>query len=135
MQNAKGLNPKQQRFVDEYLIDLNATQAAIRAGYSVKTANQIGPRLLVNVGVRAAVAKRQAKIAEKAGLTLQSHLDRLNELANRAADAEQFGPAVSAEVSRGRASGFYVDRTETKHSGKIEVRVRFEREGRRVTAS
>lgn len=37
------LTPKQQRFVDEYLIDLNATQAAIRAGYSQKTADRIGP--------------------------------------------------------------------------------------------
>lgn len=36
------LTEKQQRFVDEYLIDLNATQAAIRAGYSVKTADAIG---------------------------------------------------------------------------------------------
>lgn len=43
---------KQQRFCDEYLIDLNATQAAIRAGYSAKTARQIGQRLLTNVDIR-----------------------------------------------------------------------------------
>lgn len=46
------LTPKQQRFVAEYLIDLNATQAAIRAGYSAKTANEQGARLLANVSVR-----------------------------------------------------------------------------------
>ena len=40
------LTPKQKKFVEEYLIDLNATQAAIRAGYSVKTAEWIGPQLL-----------------------------------------------------------------------------------------
>ena len=40
------LTPKQQRFVEEYLIDLNATQAAIRAGYSEKTADSIGLQLL-----------------------------------------------------------------------------------------
>ena len=39
---AKKLTPKQQRFIDEYLVDLNATQAAIRAGYSAKTAYSIG---------------------------------------------------------------------------------------------
>ena len=39
------LNPMQRRFVEEYLIDLNATQAAIRAGYSKKNAGKIGPRL------------------------------------------------------------------------------------------
>ncbi len=43
------LTPKQARFVEEYLIDLNATQAAIRAGYSAKTANEQGAQLLVSV--------------------------------------------------------------------------------------
>lgn len=52
------LTPKQSRFVDEYLIDLNATQACIRAGYSAKTAEQQGPRLLGNVGVSAAIQAR-----------------------------------------------------------------------------
>ena len=51
------LTPKQCRFVDEYLIDLNATQAAVRAGYSAKTAEQQGPRLLGNVGVAAAISE------------------------------------------------------------------------------
>jgi phage terminase small subunit len=52
------LTPKQLRFVDEYLVDLNATQAAIRAGYSAKTANEQGARLLSNVMVQAALAER-----------------------------------------------------------------------------
>jgi phage terminase small subunit len=43
------LTPKQQRFVEEYLIDLNATQAAIRAGYSEKTAKSIGQENLQNL--------------------------------------------------------------------------------------
>lgn len=43
------LTPKQQRFVAEYLVDMNATQAAIRAGYSQKTADVQGPRLFGNV--------------------------------------------------------------------------------------
>ncbi len=49
------LTPKRQRFVNEYLKDLNATQAAIRAGYSEKTAHVQGPRLLGNVSIKAAV--------------------------------------------------------------------------------
>ena len=52
------LTEKQQRFVDEYLIDLNATQAAIRAGYSAKTADQQGSRMLANVKVKQAVAEK-----------------------------------------------------------------------------
>lgn len=52
------LTAKQRRFVDEYLIDLNATQAAIRAGYSAKTANEQGARLLANVSVQALLTER-----------------------------------------------------------------------------
>lgn len=49
------LTPKQQRFVDEYLIDLNATQAAIRAGYSEKTAGQIGEQNLKKLEIQEAI--------------------------------------------------------------------------------
>lgn len=66
---AGGLNDKQRRFVEEYLIDLNATQAAIRAGYSAKTANRVGPRLLSNVGIAAAIAKAQEKRSARTGIT------------------------------------------------------------------
>ena len=51
----KKLTHKQERFVQEYLIDLNATQAAIRAGYSKKTANNQVGVLLVNVGIQSAI--------------------------------------------------------------------------------
>ena len=51
------MTPKQERFVEEYLVDLNATQAAIRAGYSAKTAGWIGPQLLVKTHIAEAVAK------------------------------------------------------------------------------
>lgn len=54
---AKALTPKQERFVEEYLIDLNATQAAIRAGYSKKTAQEQSSRLLSNVMVQDAVSE------------------------------------------------------------------------------
>ena len=55
------LTAKQQRFCDEYLIDLNGTQAAIRAGYSPKTATQAAARLLTNVKVQEYIAKRMAE--------------------------------------------------------------------------
>lgn len=59
------LTPKQQSFVDEYLIDLNATQAAIRAGYSAKTAQEQSSRLLSNVMIQGAVAEAKAARAER----------------------------------------------------------------------
>ena len=52
------MTDKQKRFCDEYLIDCNATQAAIRAGYSKKTANEQGNRLLANVSVKAYIDER-----------------------------------------------------------------------------
>ena len=57
----KKLTARQQRFCDEYLIDLNATQAAIRAGYSKKTANEQGSRLLTNVSVKEYIDERMAE--------------------------------------------------------------------------
>lgn len=82
------LNPKQRRFVDEYLQDSNATQAAIRAGYSERTANQIGPRLLVNVGISAEIAQRQAAMSENAGISAEWVLERLRENVDRSMTAE-----------------------------------------------
>jgi phage terminase small subunit len=60
---AGALTPQQARFVAEYLIDLNATQAAIRAGYSARTAESQGSRLLSNAKVSAAIAEGQKRIA------------------------------------------------------------------------
>ena len=57
----KKLTAKQQRFCDEYLIDLNATQAAIRAGYSVKTAKQIGQENLTKPDLKEYIEKRMAE--------------------------------------------------------------------------
>lgn len=126
------LSARQQRFVDAYLVDPNATKAAIAAGYSPATAKQQGSRLLTTVDVEAAVNKRRERASTKADLTLESHLAALNVLREQAASAEQFSAAVTAEVSRGKAVGLYVDKTETKHSG--SVRVEIVREGRRRRA-
>ena len=75
------LNPKQQRFVAEYLKDLNATQAAIRAGYSAKTARVQGPRLLQNAAVSESVAAGQAKKLGKLELDAESVLGELLRIA------------------------------------------------------
>ena len=57
----KKLTAKQQRFCDEYLLDLNATQAAIRAGYSKKTAKQIGQQNLTKLDLKEYIGKRMAE--------------------------------------------------------------------------
>ena len=59
------MTARQQRFADEYLLCGNATKAAIQAGYSEKTAKQIGQRLLTNVDLRAYIDERLAEISNK----------------------------------------------------------------------
>src|SRR3954451_14829156 len=63
------LNDRQARFVAEYLVDLNATQAAIRAGYSAATASEPASRLLANVKVAAAIAEAQAARSRRTEMT------------------------------------------------------------------
>jgi len=75
----KYLTPKQQVFVDEYLIDFNATQSAIRAGYSKKTAYFQGPRLLKNVNVCLEIKKAMEKRSEKTRIDSEGVLRRLSE--------------------------------------------------------
>ena len=72
---------KQNRFVEEYLIDLNATQAAIRAGYSPKTANEQGARLLANASIQAAVSKAQAERSRRTGINQDRVLRELAKVA------------------------------------------------------
>lgn len=73
------LTPKQERFVEEYLLDLNATQAAIRAGYSEKTAHAIGQENLRKPAIAAAVADAQAKRSERTKIDADWVLTRLSE--------------------------------------------------------
>lgn len=68
MRKAK-LTDRQQRFVEEYLVDLNATQAAIRAGYSQKSADKIGAQLLGKTRVAEAISKAKQKRATRTNIT------------------------------------------------------------------
>lgn len=75
------LTPKQRRFVAEYLIDLNATQAAIRAGYSKKTAKSIGAENLTKPDIQAAVAAKTETQLAKIDLTAEKVKERIGILA------------------------------------------------------
>src|SRR5690625_1223739 len=79
------LNERQQRFIDEYIIDLNATQAAIRAGYSERTAYSQGQRLLKNVEIKSAIDKRMKEKTDELIMKQDEILVRLSEQARREA--------------------------------------------------
>lgn len=75
------LTAKQQRFVDEYLIDLNATQAAIRAGYSTSTAQEQGYQLLQKTSVSEAITKAMAERSRRTGISQDRVLQELARIA------------------------------------------------------
>lgn len=99
---AHELTPRQQRFVDEYLLDLNATQAAARAGYSKRTAKAQGSRLLTNVAIQAAVSEAQQNRAERTELSQDWIIASLMENVDRAMQAKQ------VYDSHGKPTGEYV---------------------------
>lgn len=61
------LTAKQKRFIEEYLIDMNATQAAIRAGYSPDSAKEIGCENLTKPNIKAAIDKAMAERSRRTG--------------------------------------------------------------------
>ena len=75
------LTPKQERFVDEYLVDLNATAAAKRAGYSEKSASRIAIELLNKTHVSAAIQERRAKLRGKLEISQEAVLQELASIA------------------------------------------------------
>lgn len=79
--SSRGLTPKQQRFVEEYLVDLNATQAAIRAGYSARTAEWIGPQLLGKTHVAEAVRAGRESLSKRTEITQERVLQEYARLA------------------------------------------------------
>jgi phage terminase small subunit len=74
------LSEKHEVFAREYCVDLNATKAAIRAGYSENTAKQQGSRLLTNADIRARIDELQGKRAEKLSLDAEWVLEKLVEV-------------------------------------------------------
>jgi phage terminase small subunit len=75
------LSRKQQRFVEEYCVDWNATQAAIRAGYSARTVNHNVSRMMVNDGIQAAIAARQQELAGQCAVTQERVIQELAAIA------------------------------------------------------
>ena len=77
------LTARQQRFVNEYLIDLNATQAAIRAGYSKKTASSLGISNLGKASIQEAIQRSQQARAERTEITADEVVSIIHETIDR----------------------------------------------------
>lgn len=68
------MNLRQRKFVDEYIISGNATQSAINAGYSEKTARQQGQRLLSNVDIAKVIAERTERLFDEKAMSVKEAL-------------------------------------------------------------
>ena len=111
------LTPKQQRFVEEYLVDLNATQAAIRAGYSAKTARAQGQRMLTKVDIEEAIQAAQAKRSERVQCTQDSVLEGIIRCTQASENAEDYRTALKGYELQGRHLGMFTDKGQQETSG------------------
>lgn len=123
------LTEKQATFVQEYLIDLNATQAAIRAGYSPRTSEQQGLRLLRNARVKEAVQKAMQERNQRVEISQDRILEELARIAfGDLRDAVTWGKEgvtlkESAELTQEQAAAISeVSETSTKEGGSTRIK-------------
>jgi phage terminase small subunit len=116
------LTPKQERFVTEYLVDLNATQAAIRSGYSRKTAFACHTHILAKPNVAAAL---KLAIAERAAKTARTALDVLKDIQDVTREAREAGDwraALKGLELEGKHLGMFTDKLDATLQGDLTIR-------------
>ena len=109
---SRGLTPKQARFVEEFVLDLNATQAAIRAGYAESGARTEGARLLAKANIQARIAELQAERSRRTDIKADYVLRRLVREADAGDLAEPNSARIRAVELLGKHVGMFVDRKE-----------------------
>jgi len=114
--------PKQRRFVEEYLVDFNATRAAIRAGYSERTAEQQAYQLLQKSSVREVVEAGKAKLAKLTLITAEEVIEGLKREATYHGDGASHGARVAALSHLAKIAGTTVEKHEHRHEGGIVLR-------------
>lgn len=110
------LTAKQQAFVDEYLVDLNATQAAVRAGYSASNAGKIGPELLGKTRIANAVQEAKLQRAEKTQRTALDVLKDIQAVSREAWEGGDLKTALKGYELEGKHLGMFTEKHE--HTGK-----------------
>jgi phage terminase small subunit len=112
----KKLTPKQERFCLKYIETGNASEA-YRQAYDATNMSQDAVKvkasaMLKKDNIRVTLENLKKPAIEAAQMTLKQHLDDLRELRDLARNKEQYGPAITAEVARGKASGVHIEKTE-----------------------
>ncbi len=110
----KKLTAKQQTFVNEYLIDLNATQAAVRAGYSEKTAQQTGSENLLKPVIKNAIQEAMDKRSQKTEITAEFVLKGIKDLTQKVELSDSPAAAYKGYELLGKHLKLFTDRIEEK---------------------
>lgn len=106
------ITPKQAAFCREYLKDCNGTQAATRAGYSPRTANESASRLMTKAHVCAEIDRLQAEAAASAHVTVQTLLAEAEQARRVANEADNASAMVSATTLKAKLTGHLIEKTE-----------------------
>jgi phage terminase small subunit len=104
------LTPLRQRFVDEYLVDLNAAQAAVRAGSRATRAGQAGHEILTIPDVQQAIAERAAARTERVQLSADQVIQDIRRIGQSAEQSGQFAAALKAQEMLARHLGMFNDK-------------------------
>lgn len=120
------LTSKQKRFVQEYMVDLNATQAAVRAGYSRKTAGSIGQENLKKPAIQAELQVLMQERGEKTTISQEMVVKELQKIAfadasDVAVSELKYSNKIRALELLGKHLGMYVEKVE--HSGEAGIRI------------
>ena len=126
--STSAITPRQAKFVDEYLVDGNGTQAATRAGYGAAGARVAAYRLLTNVAISSAIEARQRVDATRLSVDRNSVLTGLLEAVEMAREQRNPAGMVAGLREIGKLMGFYTDRV------KVDVGVTDQQERRRMEA-
>ena len=117
MASKSKLKPKQEAFCREYMVDLNATQAAIRAGYSKKTANEQAARMLAKVNIKEQVQKLAEKQTKRTEIDADYVLKGIREVVERQGVSDK--DKLKGYELLGRHLAMFTDKRE--HSGSKEL--------------
>lgn len=113
-ETVRPITPKRQRFVEEYLVDLNGTRAAIRAGYSATAAHVTACRLLKDANVQQSIAARQTELSAKTGVRAEDIVARLGILSREAQAARQYAASIKATELQGKTLGIFIEKVQTE---------------------
>lgn len=127
--SAQKLTPKQQRFVEEYLVDLNASAAARRAGYSAKRADAMGYENLRKPEIAAAIAAAREHLAERTARSVEQVMAEIRRIGDQAEAIGDWTPALRARELEAKHLGAFTERVQLtgKDGESLSLKVSFEK--------